>query len=148
MTDPIKPDVEAFDAFLCRAWGETDLPSAELVEGWDGVRRFMVREWLGAEDATDYDGTVTLDRLKADYDEHIEDERGDLYEIEFEIGGVSIERVVGFRPVREPVAWANFRHDPPSYVPFRSREAAQRSVDQSEISATQEGPYSVAPLYP
>jgi hypothetical protein len=47
----------------------------------------------------------------------------------------------------EPVAWANFRHDPPSYVPFRTREEAQRSVDRSEIAATQEGPYSVAPLY-
>lgn len=94
-----QPKVQAFDAFLCRAWGETDLPSAELVADWDGVRRFMVREWLGADDATDYDGTVTLDRLKADFDEHEEDERGSLYEIEFEIGGVSIERVVGSRPV-------------------------------------------------
>jgi hypothetical protein len=87
-TDPKAPET-----FLCRAWGETDLPAAELVSGWEGVRRFMVREWLGAEDATDYDGTVTLDRLKTDYDEHVEDERGSLYEIEFEIGGVSIERV-------------------------------------------------------
>jgi hypothetical protein len=105
MSNTTKPDVEAFEAFLCRAWGESDLPSAELVIGWDGVRRFMVREWLGAEDATDYDGTVTLDRLKADFDEHEEDQRGSVYEIEFEIGGVSIERVVGFRPAREPACW-------------------------------------------
>jgi len=87
---------KAFDAFLCRAWGETDLPSAELVTDWEGVRRFMVREWLGSEDETDYDGTVTLDRLKADFDEHEEDQRGGAYEVEFEIGGVSIERVCGF----------------------------------------------------
>ena len=87
---------KAFDAFLCRAWGETDLPSAELVTDWEGVRRFMVREWLGEEDATDYDGTVTLDRLKADFEEHEKDQRGGAYEVEFEIGGVSIERVCGF----------------------------------------------------
>ena len=87
---------KGFDAFLCRAWGETDLPSAELVLDWEGVRRFMIREWLGAEDATDYDGTVTLDRLKEDFDEHEADMRGGTFEVEFEIGGVSIERVCGF----------------------------------------------------
>ena len=51
------------------------------------------------------------------------------------------------QPKGTPVAWANFRHDPPSYVPFKTRELAQRSVEQSEISATQEGPYSVVALY-
>jgi hypothetical protein len=89
-------EAKAFDAFLCRAWGETDLPSAELVAGWEGVRRFMIREWLGEQDATDYDGTVTLDRLKEEFDEHEDDMRGGAFEVEFEIGGVSIERVCGF----------------------------------------------------
>jgi len=63
LTSPVAPEqivAENFIGYLCRAWGETDLPSAELVADWDGVRRFMVREWLGEEDATDYDGTPTL----------------------------------------------------------------------------------------
>lgn len=46
------------------------------------------------------------------------------------------------------VAWANFRHSPPSYVPYRTREHAEAGVRQSEIAATQEGPYSVVALTP
>lgn len=87
------------DAFLCRAWGETELTSAEIVEGWAGVRAFMVREWLGEEDATNGDGGNTLDQLKADFDEHNEDQRGGAYTLEFEIGGVSVERVTGWAAV-------------------------------------------------
>jgi hypothetical protein len=89
---------KAFDAYLCRAWGEADLASAEIVQDWEGVRRFMVREWVGHEGATDADGTVTLERLKEAFDEHDEENnvRGGSYEIGFEIGGVSVERVVGF----------------------------------------------------
>ena len=48
----------------------------------------------------------------------------------------------------EPVAWANFRHSPPSYVPFRTEDAAFQSVTRSELAATQDGPYSVVPLIP
>ncbi|WP_020722912.1 hypothetical protein [Variovorax atrisoli] len=83
---------KAFDAFLCRAWGETDLASAELVTDWEGVRRFMIREWLGREDEE------TLLQIKDDFDRHEEDHngRGGAHEITFEIGGVSIERVCGF----------------------------------------------------
>lgn len=81
-------------SYLCRAWGETDLPCAEIVSDWEGVRQFMVREWLGSADQTDYDGAVTLDRLKADYDEHEEDQRGGPFVNEFEIGGVSVEKIV------------------------------------------------------
>lgn len=47
---------------------------------------------------------------------------------------------------REVVAWANKRVSPASYVPYRTREEAQRSVDRSCIAATQEGPYEVVPL--
>jgi hypothetical protein len=82
-----------FDGFLCRAWGESELPVAELVSDWDGVRRFMVREWLGSEDATNYSGGNSLDQLKADFEEHEEDQRGGPLSYEFEIGGVSVERV-------------------------------------------------------
>jgi len=93
--EPQEETPKAFDAFLCRAWGETELPSAEIVLGWEGVRRFMVREWLGKDCATDADGTVTLDRLKAGFDEHEAELESCAYIIEFEIGGVSVERVVG-----------------------------------------------------
>lgn len=86
---------EPAQAFLCRAWGESDLPAAELVPDWDGVRAFMVREWTGSEDATADDGTNYLDELKEEFDRHEEDERGGPYEIRFEIGGVSVERVTG-----------------------------------------------------
>lgn len=92
---PPSAPVVPSQVFLCRAWGESDHPCAELAVDWDGVRDFMVREWLGDKDSTDYDGTVTLDRLKEDFDEHEKDERGGPYEITFEIGGVSIERVTG-----------------------------------------------------
>jgi hypothetical protein len=85
-----------FDAYLCRAWGETDMTAAEIVRDWEGVRRFMVREWLGEEEATDHDGTNTLERFKADFDEHCEDRRGGAYVCAFEIGGVSVEPVCGF----------------------------------------------------
>lgn len=83
-------------AFLCRAWGESDFPAAELVPDWAGVRAFMVREWTGSEEATADDGTNYLDELKEEFDAHEEDQRGGPYEIEFEIGGVSVERVTGF----------------------------------------------------
>lgn len=82
----------AFDAFLCRAWGETDMPCAELVRDWDGVRRFMIREWLGEEDGEQ------LLQLKDDFDKHEEDmgRNGGPLSYPFEIGGVSVERVCGF----------------------------------------------------
>lgn len=47
----------------------------------------------------------------------------------------------------EPVAWANWKVGTKSYVPFRSQEEAIRSVDNSEIAATQQGPYRVVALY-
>lgn len=47
----------------------------------------------------------------------------------------------------QPVAWANWKVDTRSYVPYRTKEEAQRSVEASEISATQLGPYRVVPLF-
>jgi hypothetical protein len=97
-----------FDAFLCRAWGETDLPSAELATDWEGVQRFLIREWIGEEDATDYEGTPTLPGVKESFEEHEKDmgTNGGPFSIEFEIGGVSIERVCGFAAAAtEVVAW-------------------------------------------
>lgn len=91
---------QTFDAFLCRAWGETDLASAELLDDWEGVRRFMVREWLGKEDEE------VLLQLRDDFDHHEEEHngRGGAYEIEFEIGVVSVERVCGFASRTEQAA--------------------------------------------
>jgi hypothetical protein len=96
--EQVRTVAQAFDAFLCRAWGETDLASAELVTDWEGVRRFMVREWLGEVHATNDDDSVVLDQIKIDFEVHEEEHngRGGAYEIEFEIGGVSIERVCAF----------------------------------------------------
>ncbi|MDM0041835.1 hypothetical protein QTI05_22535 [Variovorax sp. J22R193] len=80
--------------FLCRIWGE-DIKHTltALVSDWAGVRRFCVEHWTGSEDAADYDGSLTLDNLKNEFDEHEADERGGAYNQEWEIGGVSIERV-------------------------------------------------------
>ncbi|OCW26855.1 hypothetical protein C9382_06640 [Pseudomonas aylmerensis] len=51
------------------------------------------------------------------------------------------------QPQGEPVAWANWKVGSKSYVPFRTVDEARRSVNASEISATQNGPYRVVPLY-
>lgn len=84
----------AFDAFLCRAWGETDMPSAELVRDWEGVRCFLIREWLGVEEEEE------LVQFKEDFDNHEADMgtsgNSGPFSYTFEIGGVSVERVCGF----------------------------------------------------
>lgn len=46
-----------------------------------------------------------------------------------------------------PAAWANWKSDSTSYVPYRTQEEAARCVERSSIVATQEGPYYVRPLY-
>lgn len=83
----------AFEGFLCRAWGETDLTAAQIATDWTGVCKFAVREWLGDENDTHWDGTNTLDQLKADFDEHENDGCGGPLVYTFEIGGFSVERV-------------------------------------------------------
>ena len=88
----------SFNGFLCRAWGETDKPCAEVVSDLAGVSRFMVREWLGSEDATDADGTPTLPRVMAEITNRDWAEEGD-WEAQFEIGGVSVELVYSFTPL-------------------------------------------------
>lgn len=50
-------------------------------------------------------------------------------------------------PQGEPVAWANWKVGSRSYVPYRTVGEARRCVEASEISATQNGPYRVVPLY-
>lgn len=51
------------------------------------------------------------------------------------------------QPQGEPVAWANWKVGSRSYVPYRTAGEARRCVEASEISATQNGPYRVVPLY-
>ena len=86
-------------AFLCRIWGEDiDHTLTAIVPDWVGVRRFCVEHWTGEEDATDHDGTLTLDNLKNEFDEHEADERGGEYTQTWEIGGVSIERICDCTP--------------------------------------------------
>lgn len=82
-------------SYLCRAWGETDLPVAEIALDLDGVRRFMVREWWGEEAPSEYDSDENMaDRIMAEIEG--QDWRDDpKWSAEFEIGGVSVERVFG-----------------------------------------------------
>lgn len=47
----------------------------------------------------------------------------------------------------KPVAWANWKVDSESYVPYRTQKDAQDSVNRSSIAAMQEGPYKVVALY-
>lgn len=80
--------------FLVRIWGEDiDHTLVALVPDWDGVVRFIVEQYIGSEDHTDYYGKPTLQTIKENFDEHEEDERGGAYEEQWEIGGMSIERV-------------------------------------------------------
>lgn len=84
----------AQDQYLCQAWGETDLPVVAIVEGLDKVSTFLVENWLGDEDATNDDGTKALpaamQEMQADWAEEGEAWK---WEIAFEIGGVSVQKV-------------------------------------------------------
>lgn len=78
--------------YLCRAWGETDLPVVAIAKSRDEVRQFYIDQWLGDENDAGYDGTPTLPGLMQEFDEHDwRDEPEITYT--FEIGGVSVERV-------------------------------------------------------
>lgn len=89
-TEPSQDATEGFVGYLCCAWGESDRPVAELVRDLESVGSFMVREWLGAADAQDYDGTPTLPRLMTEWQDHDWDNE---WSADFEIGGVSVERL-------------------------------------------------------
>ncbi|WP_431274259.1 hypothetical protein ACQ858_19710 [Variovorax ureilyticus] len=76
---------EEFDGYLCRAWGETDHTVASIVASMDGVRQFIIDQWLGDKDAPD------LPEIMVNVSDEIED-KGE-YRVTFEIGGVSVEPV-------------------------------------------------------
>jgi hypothetical protein len=78
------------EAWLCKAWGETDIPAATFAMKRDDLRAFIVREWLGDEDALDGDDEPSLPRVMDDLDSH---DWSEPWDAEFEIGGLKIERV-------------------------------------------------------
>lgn len=73
---------------LCRAWGETDQPGVRIVNSLTELREFLIAEWLG-EEGEELDETM---RMLNDPDEWERDTSG-MVSFEFEIGGVSLERV-------------------------------------------------------
>lgn len=95
--DDVEPEPAsepAGDMYLCKAWGETDLPAAAIVTGMYGVRAFLISEWLGSADATQDDGTNSLDEAMEDMQEQW-DREGEAWEwsAEFEIGGISVQKI-------------------------------------------------------
>lgn len=78
------------DAWLCFAYGETDMPSARFCYTRSQVETYLCEEWFGSSEDTDLPW-----RMK-EFDEH--DFNDKRLEWEFEIGGIWIERVVACRP--------------------------------------------------
>ncbi|MBQ1761965.1 MAG: hypothetical protein IIZ92_03575 [Aquincola sp.] len=86
-------------AFLCRIWGEDiDHTLTAIVPDWDGVRQFCIDYYTGSADHTDHYGKLTLQTLKEEFDEHEADQRGGAYTEQWEIGGLSIERICDCTP--------------------------------------------------
>lgn len=85
----------SFEGYACRAWGETDFPCVEVVRDLDGVKAFLVREWLGTEDKRNYSGDLMLPVAVAEIEAHDFQNEGE-WRAEFEIGGVSVEQVYSF----------------------------------------------------
>lgn len=78
MSDPVQ--------WLCYAWGESDKPVAQVVRSREQVKQFLIDHWFG-EDSEELFATM------ADFDAPVWEDEGDKLEWQFEIGGVSIERV-------------------------------------------------------
>lgn len=85
-------------SFLIQIWGEDiDHPLTAIVSDWEGVRRFCVEHYTGSEDAKNLCGNI-LSTLKTEFDEHEAEETGKPYSEQWEIGGISIERVCDCTP--------------------------------------------------
>ena len=76
-------------ALLCYAWGESDRPVFAAARTLDDVRKFILEQWLGGDDATDYDGSNSLQNILAQLAEHDWRDEGELIWM-FEIGGVKL----------------------------------------------------------
>ena len=83
--------------YLCYAWGESDKPVAAIVPDRDGVRRFIIAQWLGDEDSDELPGI--MEEFDAPEWDMI-----DTLEWTFEIGGVRITQVFDVGNA-EPIAW-------------------------------------------
>lgn len=104
------------DGYLCRAWGESDEPIAELVLDLEGVASFMVECWLGDEDATAFDGSLILPSLKEEWAAR-EWKDEPPWSLKFEIGGVSVEKITLGLPVAAPSAQDSAAHSSVSAEP-------------------------------
>lgn len=121
---PVEPVVAATDlhqhveGFLCKAWGETDLPAAALCRDMAGVRQFLIDEWLGNEDSPDWEGNPILPGVMDELATYNWADEGNEWNTEFEIGGLSIERVT-FPAAAELVAAipANTSEPKPEVLP-------------------------------
>ncbi len=86
------------NGFLCRAWGETDLPEAACELTLENVERFIVEAQFGEykliDELTDlHEENVTMLREQMkDMQDALDDKQG-IWQISFEIGGISIEPV-------------------------------------------------------
>lgn len=95
---PAAPGKAESSSFLIQVWGEDiDHPLTAIVPNWEGVRRFCVEHYTGSEDAENLCGNI-LDTLKTEFDEHEAEENGKPFTEQWEIGGLSIERVCDCTP--------------------------------------------------
>ena len=95
----------AQDQYLCQTWGETDLPVAAIVDGLEGVRAFLVAQWLGSEDAEADDGTRMLPAAMDDMQDNWQLEgKAWKWSAEFEIGGISVQKVWAAAAPQAPAA--------------------------------------------
>jgi len=79
----------AGNALLCYAWGESDRPVFHAAHSLQDVRKFVVEQWLGSDDAEDYDGENSLARILDTLAEHDWRDDGELVWT-FEIGGMKL----------------------------------------------------------
>ena len=95
LAQPAQPTTPQPDAdngtYLCRAWGESELPFAAIVTGLSAVQSFLVDQWLGSADKTDDYGTKILPAVMADI-QALQNHDSNWITL-FEIGGVSVEKV-------------------------------------------------------
>lgn len=116
--------------YLCRAWGETDLPCAEVVVGKEGIRRFFIREWFGNEDHKADDGTNMLNAAMEDIAKHDWEEE---WKANFEIGGVSVERV--YSPERFTSYEVNILNGVADWLETRSNTIWARGIHDGLMRA-------------
>lgn len=83
-------------SLLVQTWGEDiEHPLTQIVRDWEGVRQFCIDHADGKQ--TDFYGRPMLDIRKEEFDEHDAAGRGRYVEA-WEIGGLSIERVIDVTP--------------------------------------------------